>query len=77
METELSKSVNKFVEGKTFMNQAFGQIMETSAECLDISYKTKDISLEQGQAVEKLTQWSANLNALSEKLQRQTYEFTH
>lgn len=77
METELSKSVNKFVEGKTFMNQAFGQIMETSAECLDISYKTKDISLEQGQAVEKLTQWSANLNALSEKLQRETYEFTH
>lgn len=77
MEEELSKSVEKFVEGKTVMNQAFGQIMKTSTECLDISYKAKDISMEQSKAVEELTQWSANLNALSEKLQQETYEFTH
>ena len=77
VEEELSKSVEKFVEGKTVMNQAFRQIMKTSTECLDISYKAKDISMEQSKAVEELTQWSANLNALSEKLRQQTYEFTH
>lgn len=59
------------------MNQAFGQIMETSGECLSISYQTKDISLKQTKAVEELTKWSADLNTLSEKLQQETYEFTH
>ncbi len=77
MEEELSKSVEKFVEGKDIMNQSFGQIMETSGECLSISYQTKAISQEQTKAVEELTKWSSDLNALSEKLQQETYEFTH
>lgn len=76
MEQDLSESVNQFVDGKTVMNEAFGQIIKSSGECLDISYKIKDISTEQSKAVEELTDWSSDLNALSEKLEKETDEFT-
>lgn len=76
MEHELSESVTQFVDGKTVMNEAFGRIIKNSGECVDISYKIKDISAEQSKAVKELTDWSSDLNTLSEKLQKETDEFT-
>lgn len=76
MKQELSRSVEKFVEGKAVMEESFGQITQNSNECLDISYRIKDISKEQNGAMEELTGWSDRLNELSEQLQRRTDEFT-
>lgn len=76
MEEELSESVEKFVEGKNVMAESFEQITTNSSECLDISYRIKDISKEQSGAMEELTGWSDRLNELSEQLQRKTDEFT-
>lgn len=48
-----------------------------AAQEIETWNQTKDISLKQTKAVEELTKWSADLNTLSEKLQQETYEFTH
>lgn len=76
MEHELSECVRKFVEEKTVMEDAFGQMTKNSGECLEISYKIKDISKEQSEAMEGLTGWSDHLNELSSQLHKRTDEFT-
>lgn len=76
MEHELSVCVEKFVEGKTVMEDSFGQMTKNCGECLDISYKIKDISKEQNGAMTELTSWSDHLNELSAQLQKKTGEFT-
>lgn len=76
MKHELSECVEKFVQGKTVMEDAFGQMTKNSGECLEISYKIKDISKEQSEAMEELTGWSDHLNALSSQLHKKTDEFT-
>lgn len=76
MERELTKSMETFVEGKSVMEESFEQISSSSGECLDISYRIKDISKEQSEAMEELTGWADRLNELSEQLQKKTNEFT-
>lgn len=76
MEHELSECVEKFVEGKAVMEDSYGQMTKNCGECLDISYKIKDISKEQNEAMEQLTGWSDHLNELSAQLRKETEEFT-
>lgn len=76
MEQELSESVEKFVEGKAVMEDAFMQITKSSGECLHISYRIKGISEEQSGAMEELTEWSDHLSELSCQLHQKTGEFT-